>query len=106
MVFAEAFADGARAFAESHNNTTMEDLKKGKTTEGFSSVQGYPLMMNESMMSLVGRVVAMVVTVLLIALFGEYLWNSHIVKLVSAAKPTKSVLDIVAAYVFVRLLLG
>lgn len=102
MSLTEAFADCARAFAESHNNkVAMEEQGK---EEGFSSARGYPLM-NESMMSLVGRIVAMVLAILLIAMFGEYLWNNHVTKLLSVAKPTKSVMDIIALYVFVRLLL-
>lgn len=105
MPFTEAFADCARAFAESHNNkVAMEHDKEEK--EGFSSVRGYPIMMNESMMSLLGRLAAMVVAVLLIAMFGEFLWNNHVTKLMTIAKPTKSVFDIIALYVFVRLLLG
>jgi len=63
-------------------------------------------MMNESMMSLIGRIVAMVVAVLLIAMFGEYLWNTHVTKMMTIAKPTKSVFDIIGLYVFVRLILG
>lgn len=102
MTLTEAFSDCARAFAESHNSQIAMEADK----EGFSSLRGYPIMMNESMMSLLGRIAAMVVTVLLIAMFGEYLWNTHVTKLISAAKPTKSVLDIVALYVFTRLLLG
>ena len=103
MVFSEAFADCARAFAESHNGKVVMEQEKEKA-EGFSAVRGYPLMMNESMMSLLGRIAAMVVAVLLIAMFGEYLWNNHVTKLMSIAKPTKSVMDIIALYVFVRLL--
>jgi len=98
----EAFADCARAFAESHNSQVVQEHEEAKK-EGFSSVRGYPLM-NESMMSLLGRIAAMVVAVLLIAMFGEYLWNNHVTKLMSVAKPTKSVMDIIALYVFVRLL--
>lgn len=96
----EAFSDCARAFAESHNIDVMKDKKE----EGFSSLRGYPLM-NESMLSMFGRIVAMVVAVLLIVMFGEYLWNSHVTKMLSFAKPVKSVVDIIALYVFVRLIL-
>jgi hypothetical protein len=98
----EAFADCAKAFAESHNNKVAMKSEE----EGFSSVRGYPLMMNESMMSLLGRVAAMVVAILLIALFGEFLWNNHITKLFSFAKTSKSVFDMIALYVFVRLVVG
>lgn len=93
----------AKAFAESHNNKVVAAHESEKK-EGFSSVRGYPLM-NESMMGAVGRVVALVLTVLLMAMFGEYLWNNHVTKLVSFAKPTKSVANIIGLYVFVRLLL-
>ena len=105
-MFTEAFADFARSFAEKHNNDAMQKhAAEDDKAEGFSSLRGYPLM-NESTMSMLGRLLAMVVTILLIALFGEYLWNNHVTKIMSVAKPTKSVMDIIALYVFTRLLLG
>lgn len=102
----EAFADFARSFAEKHNNDMMQKhAGEESKEEGFSALRGYPLM-NESTMSMLGRLLAMVVAILLIAMFGEYLWNNHITKIMSIAKPTKSVMDIIALYIFVRLLLG
>lgn len=100
----EMFADCARAFAEHHNNGVMKKHEEEKDEEGFSA-RGYPVMMNENMMSMMGRVLAMVLSVVLIAMFGAYLWNNHVTKMVSFAKPTKGVMDVIALYVFVRLLM-
>ena len=98
-------ADGCRAVAESFNNTVMEEKDKMEA-EGFSSARGYPLMpMNESAWSMVGRLIAFVITILLIFMFGQYFWNHHVTKLFSFAKKTDSVMDILGLYLFVRIVL-
>ena len=96
------FADCVRSFAEDHNNKVMDSKEK----EGFSSVRGYPLMMNESMMSLLGRLVSVVLTVLILGMFGQWLWNNYVTKLLTIAKPAKNVMDIVGLYVAMRLING
>jgi hypothetical protein len=75
-------------------------------TEKFSS-GGYPTgpMAGQTPMSVLASLIAFFVVVLIIAYFGKFLWNNYITKLVSVAKPARSWVDIIALFVFVRLVL-
>jgi hypothetical protein len=106
-MFENFIADGFRAMAESSNQKTMENAaKEGAVTEEGFAVAGYPVAwMNESALSMIGRLVAVVLAFLLIFMFGQYFWNNHVTRLLSIAKKTDSVMDIIGLFLFVRLVL-
>jgi hypothetical protein len=127
-------SEGFRAFAEQQNmrtrrsfesqhgllGRTWEDEMKQKeeeekktgdgsaatgteTAEGFSAGAGYPLM-NESFASMLGYLLALVISLVIVSLFGQYFWNNSVVKLVSIAKPSTSFIQILGLFVFIRLM--
>lgn len=124
MALGSIVAEGFRAFAEQRNmvaRRNWEDMPAGGmgmppgamkpageeekqepgVSEGF--LNGYPLM-NESLASMLGYIVALVVSLVIVSLFGQYFWNTSVVKLVSIAKPSTSFLNILGLFVFTRLM--
>ena len=78
-----------------------EEKKEPGVAEGFAT--GYPLM-NESLAGMLGYLVAFVVSLVIVSLFGQYFWNNSVVKLVSIAKPSSSFLNILGLFIFIRLM--
>lgn len=70
--------------------------------EGFSSYASYNSA--GTLSEMVGRVFMLVVVLLLIAFFGQYLWNNYACKLLTVARPAKSVMEILALFIFLRLM--
>jgi hypothetical protein len=115
-------SEGFRAFAEQKNmvarrnweeasatGMTMppmaaadeEEKKEPGVAEGFAT--GYPIM-NESLAGMLGYLVAFVISLVIVSLFGQYFWNNSVVKLVSIAKPSSSFLNILGLFIFIRLM--
>jgi hypothetical protein len=74
--------------------------------ESFSS-GAYPVgaMGGQTPMSVLASLIAFFVVILIVAYFGKFLWNNYITKIVSVAKPARSWVDIIALFIFVRLVL-
>jgi hypothetical protein len=119
-MLSNAVAEGFRAFAEQKNMVARrnweeatatgmppmtaageEEKKEPGVAEGFAT--GYPLM-NESLAGMLGYLVAFVISLVIVSLFGQYFWNNSVVKLVSIAKPSTSFLNILGLFVFTRLM--
>ena len=122
MALGSIVAEGFRAFAEQKNMVARrnweetaaagmppmgmapageEEKKEPGVSEGF--VTGYPLM-NESLAGMIGYLVALVISLVVVSLFGQYFWNNSVVKLVSIAKPSTSFLNILGLFIFTRLM--
>lgn len=120
MALGSLISEGFRAFAEHKNMVARrnweeasangmppmapageEEKKEPGVAEGFAT--GYPLM-NESLAGMLGYLVALVISLVIVALFGQYFWNNSVVKLVSIAKPSGSFLNILGLFIFIRLM--
>jgi uncharacterized membrane protein len=84
----------------------FENTKSTDSKESFSS-GGYPvgMMGGQTPMSVLASLIAFFVVILIVAYFGKFLWNNYITKIVSVAKPARSWVDIIALFIFVRLVL-
>ena len=120
MALGPLIAEGFRAFAEQKNMVARrnweeasangmppmapageEEKKEPGVAEGFAT--GYPLM-NESLAGMIGYLVALIISLVIVALFGQYFWNNSVVKLVSIAKPSTSFMNILGLFIFIRLM--
>jgi hypothetical protein len=61
---------------------------------------------NPTTVSVIGAVVAALLVLLILCLFGQYLWNHALCPLVSVVKPAKSVFQILGVALLLRLLLS
>lgn len=116
-MLSQFISEGFRAFAEQKNMTARRNFQEGTgmgmpaapeeekkepgVAEGFEA--GYPLM-NESFAGMLGYLVALIISLVIVSLFGQYFWNNSVVKLVSIAKPSTSFLNILGLFVFIRLM--
>jgi hypothetical protein len=78
-----------------------EENKEPGVAEGFAT--GYPIM-NESLAGMIGYLVALIISLVIVSLFGQYFWNNSVVKLVSIAKPSTSFLNILGLFIFIRIM--
>ena len=61
---------------------------------------------NNSMMRMLPTILAVITVDILLLLFGKYLWNTYLVPSTSLVSPIKSIIDLLAIKILLRLLLN
>ena len=83
----------------------MPNLVNGVTQAAVEAFSGAPEAekRKESYIDLIAVLLAFIVTLVILAFIGQLLWTNVVVDLVSFAKPSKSVWQILGLYVFLSL---
>tara|TARA_B100001989_G_C24529369_1_gene460659 strand:- start:141 stop:401 length:261 start_codon:yes stop_codon:yes gene_type:complete len=61
---------------------------------------------NNSIMKLLPTLLAIITVDILLLIFGKYLWNTYLVPSTSLVSPIKSIIDLLAIKILLRLLLN
>jgi hypothetical protein len=72
--------------------------------DGFTDVSGPESKRREMYVSLVASLLAFVVALVIVGLFGKLLWNNVVVELFTFAKPVRSVWQIIGLMIFLALM--
>jgi len=81
----------------------------GGAVEAFVDVdgtgpEGSKKAMRSAVVSAVSGILSLIVAVLLVALVGQYLWNSVVVDLFTFARPARSIWQIIGLVIFIALI--
>lgn len=60
----------------------------------------------QTYVDLIAVLIAFVITLVILAFIGQLLWNNVVVDLISVAKPSKSVWQILGLFIFLSLIRG
>lgn len=71
---------------------------------GAKAVSGANSKVSENAVQVIGSIVAVLVTTLILAVVGKWLWNNVVVKLISVAKPADNVWEILGLSLFLGLI--
>jgi hypothetical protein len=84
----------------------MNSLLKDMTVAAISRTETFanPNGMIGPGASALGSVIASILVIVLLLLFGQYLWNNALVPLVSVVKPAKSIFEILGIAILFSLL--
>ena len=73
--------------------------------EGMTDMSGSQAGRREIYKDVVAQLLALVIAVLIVAFVGKWLWNNSVAELFTFARPVRSVWQIIALMLFLRLIL-